>query len=524
MPTFTAKCKKLGIKGTDNVSSFGIQPDHVYLLQDDNLNLTKDLLAVAGFATYFISSPAADSTPHMYISSLATWQSASRLSQSWKDAFSRIPVYKHTGGTIAMPIMTKQFNDDVWAITFSPDGTHVVVGFSSSAVVLDASTGREEHFLPLDNSIYATQVKFSPNGTRLVIVSDPADYEDHHVVYVWDASKFQLLHEFNAHRAAVSIEGTEILTISEADSDGHRQFQVLDISAGTLLRSGKIITAKSVNIMGPSSVSMRFMIALEESVDIWDITSECSPKKVALNDCVVSCGAMSPGGKLVAIGTEADRFEAGVFDASTGSRLFALPHDQIVDALDFSYNGRHIVSVSHNGTLYIWDTATGAKLKFLKTNSLEYPFSVALTRDGSHIGLSLGATVQVWSWDDLADVDCVAQNDSLSDDRLTKFEHVAVSDDFKKIMSYNKTNVQVWDATTGTALMATSDPLSIFKAQMSGNGENIICRLRDDSVKVLNATTGIEILHLESEVNTTVRSIAISQSGRKFALAKDTDS
>jgi len=90
-------------------------------------------------------------------------------------------------------------------------------------------------------------------------------------------------------------------------------------------------------------------------------------------------------------------------------------------------------------------------------------------------------------------------------------------------MSYNNTKVQVWNTTTETALMATLDPLPISEAQMSGNEENIICRLRDDSVKVLNATTGNEILHLEREVNTRVQSIAISQSGRKFALDKDTD-
>jgi len=293
-----------------------------------------------------------------------------------------------------MPIITKQLDRNVVsAITFSPDGKHVVAGLQRSMVVLDASTGREEHVLPLNGSIYVTQVKFSPNGMQLVIVFNSRDYEYNrrHLVYVWDASTFQLLHKFNAHRAVVSIEGTEILTISEADSDGHRQFQVPDLSAGTLLRSGKIMIAEPVEIMGFSSVSMRFMIALEESVDIWDITSECSPKKVTLNDRKVSCGAMLPGGKLVAMGSSAGDFEAGVFDASTGSRLFVLPHDQRVKELDFSYDGRHIVSVSRAGTLYIWDAATGAKLKFLKINRSYSLFSVGLTKDGSHIGLGLGA-------------------------------------------------------------------------------------------------------------------------------------
>jgi len=426
-----------------------------------------------------------------------------------------------------MPIMTKQLSDSIYLITFSPDGKHVVAGLWSSAVVLNASTGREEYVLRFDDSRNAKQVKFSPNGMRLVIVSNSVRYNDYHAVHLWDASTFQLLHKFNAHRATISIEGTEILTISEADSDGHRQFQVLDISAGTLLRTGKVMMAKLVDkyplLMGFSSVSMRFIIALEQSVEIWDTSSECAPKKVTLNDCIVSHGAMSPGGKLVAMVTSQNHFEARVFDASTGSRLFVLLHDQTVQTLDFSYDGTRIISVSDNGTLYIWDAATGAKMKVLKTSSSNSSFSVALTRDGSHIGLRLGDyIVQVWSWEDLADVACVTQNDSLTDNILTGLRYVALSDNSKRIMSHNKTKVQVWDATTGTALMAMSVPLPIFEARMSGNGENIICCLKNDSVKVLNATTGNQILHLESEANTIVQSIAISQGGRKFALAKHT--
>jgi len=437
-----------------------------------------------------------------------------------------------------MPIMTKQLKGPVYCMAFSPDGKNVVAGLWTSAVILDASTCQEEHVLDVKDSKH---VEFSPDGTRFVTLSyfRDTDYIDPYVVHIWDSSTFQLLHKFKANRAAVSIEGTEILTISNADSHGRRQFQVLDISApGTLLRTGQIMMAKSYFdyplLIGFSSASMRFMIALQESVEIWDLSPESASKKVTLDECIAyggmkKCGAMSPDGKLVAMVTSESGFEVGVFDASTGSRLFVLLHDRTVTALKFSYDRTRIASVSDNGNLYIWDTRTGTNLlKVLKPNSLDSFPSVAFTRDGSHIGLSLsGGTIQVWSLDDLAEVECDTQNGSLADDILMDLSDVAVSDDPKKIMSFNQTKVQMWDVTTRTVLMATSFPIRLYKAQMSGKGEIIVCHLVDDDhgsvshLKVLNATTGNEMLHLGSKVNMRVRAVAISHSGRKIALATD---
>ena len=435
-----------------------------------------------------------------------------------------------------MPIMTKQLNCCADAITFSPDGKHIVVGSWSSAVVLDASTGREEYTLSLKDPQDVKQVQFSPDGTRLVAVSS-RNYKDYLIVHIWDVSMFQLLHKFEAYIAAASIEGTEILTISKADSDGHRQFQVLDILAGTLLRTGQIMMAESINqypsLKGFSSISRRCLIVLNESVEIWDISSERAVRKVPLDDCIASRtwgtrGALSYGGKLVAMVTVLENgSKAGgvVFDASTGSRLLVLPHDGWeLRGLHFSYDGTHVVSCLQNGTLHISDAATGATLKVLKINSSIYESSVAFAKDGSHVGIGLGTTVQVWSLNNSAEVECVTQNDSLSESTLTGLDYIAVSDNCQRTMSFKRTKVQVWDATTRTALRTMSVPLDIYEAQMSGNGENIVCRLQDGSIMVLNATTCDKILHLDSKVRTRGKSIAISRSGKKFALTKHTDS
>jgi hypothetical protein len=70
------------------------------------LELARDIGEAANFATYFTGSPAAESTPHLYISALATWLQDTSLSRNWKNQFTRIPVFTHTKGSIDLPLMT----------------------------------------------------------------------------------------------------------------------------------------------------------------------------------------------------------------------------------------------------------------------------------------------------------------------------------------------------------------------------------------------------------------------------------
>ena len=47
---------------------------------DSYSELAHNICEAANFATYFAGSPAAESTPHLYISALATWSQDTSLS------------------------------------------------------------------------------------------------------------------------------------------------------------------------------------------------------------------------------------------------------------------------------------------------------------------------------------------------------------------------------------------------------------------------------------------------------------
>ena len=94
-------------------------------------------MTLAKFATFFTESPAAESTPYLYISALATWSQTSSLCQKWRKSFSRIP--RFTG--VHVPAADSH-TGRVTSVGFLIDGTQIVSGSDDQSVrVWDAYTG-----------------------------------------------------------------------------------------------------------------------------------------------------------------------------------------------------------------------------------------------------------------------------------------------------------------------------------------------------------------------------------------------
>jgi WD40 repeat protein len=179
--------------------------------QNSNLELAHDIGEAANFATYFTGSPAAESTPHLYISALATWSQDTNLCQKWKEQFSHIPVFTHTKGNIARPLMTIRAGGGIYGVAFSGDGTRIVSGSSDQSVqVWDASTGAQVNELK-GHTGHVWSVAFSSDGTHIVSGSDDNS------VRVWDALTGAQLNKLNGHTGQVwsvafSGDGTHIVS------------------------------------------------------------------------------------------------------------------------------------------------------------------------------------------------------------------------------------------------------------------------------------------------------------------------
>ncbi|KAF9471298.1 hypothetical protein BDN70DRAFT_939054 [Pholiota conissans] len=100
---------------------------------NDNSSLGEDLSEAASFALHFSGSGAALSTPHLYISALATWRANSGLSQEWRNHFTGIPKFVHCFG--GRTLMTIAVQSQVHAIACSSDNKHIVSGSRDQTVI-----------------------------------------------------------------------------------------------------------------------------------------------------------------------------------------------------------------------------------------------------------------------------------------------------------------------------------------------------------------------------------------------------
>ena len=100
--------------------------------------LLQNILEAANFVKFFTASLAALSTPHLYISALATWSNHSFISQAWKKHFPLIPSLTYVSN-MTTPLMTIQTLNFIYSVAFSNDGIHIVSSSDDTSTVFDWS-------------------------------------------------------------------------------------------------------------------------------------------------------------------------------------------------------------------------------------------------------------------------------------------------------------------------------------------------------------------------------------------------
>ena len=169
------------------------------------VDISRNLTIAANFSVYFTGRSTIRSTPHLYVSSLATWGSESELLKGWKKNFPGILSVKRTGKSGSELLMTlKGHTGWVRSVGFSSDGTRIMSGSDDKSVrVWDASTGAL--LITLNGHTHRVySVAFSSDGTR--IVSGSVDRS----VRVWD-----VLHiTQDKHRAFVNSVASLVSDVS----------------------------------------------------------------------------------------------------------------------------------------------------------------------------------------------------------------------------------------------------------------------------------------------------------------------
>ncbi|KAF5319337.1 hypothetical protein D9619_008898 [Psilocybe cf. subviscida] len=491
----------MNLLGFSGQCSTMLQYTHEWVLKNTNgdVGLAANILEAANFATYFRANPPALSTPHLYISALATWSTGSALSQQWKKKFPGIPAFTHRKPSDT-PLIKIQTGSSVKSVAFSSDGTHIVSGLLDRSVrVWDASTGAQLQVLN-GHSGTVNSVAFSSDGTH--IVSGSHDNS----VRVWDAStgaQLQVLtgHSGTVNSVAFSSDGTHIVSGSDDNS-----VQVWDASTGAQLQ---VLNGHThwVNSVAFSSDGTHIVSGSHDhSVWVWDASTGAELQMLNGHTGPVKSVAFSSDGTHIVSGS-LDR-SVQVWDASTGAQLQVLNgHTSWVNSVAFSSDGTHIVSGSHDNSVQVWDVSTGAQLQVLNGHS-GIVNSVAFSSDGTHIvSGSHDRSVRVW------DASTSAQLQVLNG-HTSCVNSVAFSSDGTHIVSGSHDNsVRVWDASTGAQLQVLNGHSgTVNSVAFSSDGTHIVSGSDDNSVQVWDASTGAQLQVLNGHTHW-VKSVAFSSDG-----------
>jgi len=166
--------------------------------------------------------------------------------------------------------------------------------------------------------------------------------------------------------------------------------------------------------------------------------------RLAGHDGTVWWAEFSPGGEQI---VTADDRCARLWNAGTGELLFTLPHDDMVASAVFSADGRRVATASYDGSVRVWDAATGHRLLSLtgraEDGRIHYRKAV-FGRDGMIAAVRWdGSLADVW--------------DARSGVRVTTIDNaaargpdvdIAVSPDGRWLaIAGQGPHVQIWDTT-----------------------------------------------------------------------------
>jgi WD40 repeat protein len=393
---------------------------------------------------------------------------------------------------------TAGVNDAVW----SPEGHRIVTAAADGTVKVwevltpldtGAETGTELLALPAHTG-GANGAVWSPDGSRIATAGADG------LVHVWllpndysppgDTAGGQILFTLSGHSdevrgvawSPVPLEGgTGGERIATSSADG--TVRLWDAATGEEL----LVLYGLVDDMGNVAWSPsgdQLVTGGGTVLPVWDASRR--PLKLSGHIDDVWDAQWSPDGRR--IGTTSYGGTARIWDAATGEELLALEHPAPARFFNWSPDGRRILTTGQDGVARVWDSGSGELMLEVRAPEGDIFFVASWSPDGSVFAASR-------TNDNGATIYNAATGAPLTSFGAGDWTHrLPWSPKGDRILTGGCAGSTVWDTTTGEALLEMPADDRVYNAEWSPDGERLVLGERYGKARVMDATSGEELL------------------------------
>lgn len=390
-----------------------------------------------------------------------------------------------------------------------------------------AATGREFRTLK-GHTNGVTHVEFSPDGQRLASASLDATAK------IWDMTTGQCLLTIQEDFARVnclaySSDGRRIITGSSSliPSTLGTELKIWDAESGEKLRTLERSPRPLQRVIFSPDDQRLASIAVDK-IELWDLSTGKvveSWKHIApgeTNDGLfrgVIDIAFSPDGQQLASASQDQTIK--LWSNSTGQELMTFRgHMGVVLQVLFTPDGQRLVSSSNDQTVRIWDVSTGLERSILKGHT-DSVVAVAINSEGTRLA-SADSSGAIKQWD------VETQQSARPLETPDSASSVAFRADGQMLAIAFGQKIHLCDPHTGRIVrtLEIRGPISpitgkykfvpINDVAFSPNGLRLAAAFDDGTSKLLDATTGADILSLPPQAGG-VSSVAFSGDGQRVA-------